>query len=338
MKATKRLFTGFLALVMMLCLSMTAFATGGDGQGTTYSDEATVTITKRYVETNEGTTSPEETFTLRQISSDVTDGEAETAPDLGTITGAYFAEGAAEIGPEGAVANITIELPEYTRVGVYEYTLQEVAGNTAGVTYYGSTIRLVVTVIQGTDGRIRVAAVHTEADGETKSDIFENTYSAGTLNITKTVSGNLGDKEKYFAFEVTLTGESGKTYADAYAVTGGSYAGNPDKISVDGATITVYLKDGETITIANLPYNVSYSVTEVGAGTETEPNGEGYTTTVTGNTGTINAAAQTAAFTNTKTGEVDTGITLDSMPYVLVLACVAIAGVGMIARKRRIHD
>ena len=106
----------------------------------------------------------------------MTNGEATSAPALGTITGAAFAAGAATA--NGATGEITVALPEYTSVGVYEYTLQEVAGTTAGVAYYGKTIKLVVTVVNGTDGNIRVAAVHTESEDEVKSDKFENTYSA----------------------------------------------------------------------------------------------------------------------------------------------------------------
>lgn len=69
--------------------------------------------------------------------------------------------------------------------------------------------------------------------------------------------------------------------------------------------------------------------------TVTETPAAGYTTEKTGDTGKINAVVQTAAFTNTKTGEVDTGVVLNNMPYILVLAVLA-AGVAVyIIRKRR---
>ena len=50
-----------------------------------------------------------------------------------------------------------MNLPEYTSVGVYTYTLKETDNKTAGVTYYSKDIKLVVTVIQGEDGELRVA-------------------------------------------------------------------------------------------------------------------------------------------------------------------------------------
>ena len=300
-------FIAILLTLMLLCLSAGALAQGDTGEPTAPTDMTSVTVTKVYKLVGEGT-SPAETFTLQQEGDGVVkSGEATVAPDLGTITGATFNEGAASA--DGAEANITITLPTYDKVGVYEYTLREVAGSTAGVTYYGSDIRLVVTVINDETGNLRVAAVHTESEG-TKSDEFENTYSAGTLNVTK---------------KVTLTGEEGKTYANSYTVSGGSREGNPSSIKI-GEETTFYLKHGETLSIANLPYDVSYTVTETAE--------EGYTTTKEGDTGTINAASQTAAFTNERTTTVDTGITTDSLPYVLLLGIVALAGAVLFIKRR----
>lgn len=323
MKRVKRLFACLLALTMMLGLSATAFARES---GTTPTDQETVTIKKVYKLVGQGT-SPAETFTLEQIGDGrVTDGEATSAPALGTITGADFAEGAATV--DGITGNITVALPEYTSVGVYEYTLKEVAGTTAGVTYHDNDIKLVVTVVNGGNGKLRIAAVHTESEGD-KKDTFENTYSAGKLNVSKTVKGNLGDKDKYFEFKVTLTGETGKTYGASYAVSGGSNSANLSSIKI-GEETTFLLKDGETISIANLPYGVTYTVTETAV--------DGYTTRKTGDAGTINAADQTAAFTNTKTGKVDTGVYLDNLPYLLVFAGVLAIAAVFVVRRRRFED
>lgn len=318
-KTMKRGFACLLALAMMLCLSITSFAVDS---GT--ADQSSVTVTKVYKLAGEGT-SPAETFTLQQVGDgEVTDGDATSAPALGTITGAQFAVGAATA--DGAEGTITIALPTYDKVGVYEYTLKEIAGSTAGVTYYGDTMKLVVTVTNGTDGLVRTAAIHTEKSGD-KADSFANTYSANTLKVTKTVTGNLGDKSKYFEFTVKLTGEEGKTYADSYAITKATSQDTAATIEVGGEA-TVYLKDGETISIANLPAGVTYTVTETAV--------DGYKTTSTGESGTISAeAASAAAFTNDKSGEIDTGVILSSAPYVVILAVVAAAAVAFVIKKRR---
>lgn len=327
MKKTKKLLACLIAAATMLTMGSTVFAADA---GTTYTDQSTVTIKKAYKLTNEGTTSPAETFTLVQVGDGtVRDSEATSAPALGTITGATFAEQAATV--NGTPGEITVALPTYEHVGIYEYTLKEKEDKqTAGVTYYGNDIKLVVTVIQGENGKLRVAAVHTEAEGE-KSDTFTNTYSAGKLNISKTVKGNLGDQSKYFEFKVTLTGEKGKTYAaSSYAVSGGSNTANPTSIEI-GKETTFLLKHGETISIANLPYGVSYTVTETAA--------DGYTTTKSGDTGSVNADNQTAAFENSRNGEVDTGINLTTLPYILVFAgVIVIAGAAFITRRRKYED
>ena len=319
----KKFVSILLVLVLMMSLSVAAFASEVEVPAKGAVDETTATVVKVYKLIGAGS-SPAETFTLQQVGNGrVTDGDATSAPALGTITGATFAEGAATA--NGATAGITIELPTYTTVGVYEYTLQEVAGTTAGVTYYGNTIKLVVTVIN--DGTIRVAAVHTESQG-TKSDRFENTYSAGTLSITKTVTGNLGDKDKYFDFTVELTGVDGKTYGDSYAVSGGSYANNPTSIKI-GEKTNFKLKNGDTISIANLPYDVLYEVVEA------DYTRDGYTTTKTGDTGTISAATQTVAFTNDKNkSDIDMGVSMDSLPYILMLVVVGAAVVVIATRKK----
>ena len=323
----KKILAMLLAVMMLLSVASVAMA---EGVTDTPTDMSTVTIKKLYKLANANTTSPAETFTLTQVGSgNVTDGEATEAPALGTITGANFVAGAATV--DGTTGEITVALPSYDKVGVYEYMLEEVKPTTptAGVTYYARQIKLVVTVVNSGNGKLRIAAVHTEAVGGNKSDTFVNTYSAGTLKVSKTVTGNLGDKDKYFEFKVTLTGETGKTYGETYTVTGGSNTANPATIKI-GEETTFLLKHDETITIANLPYGVTYTVTETAV--------DGYTTTQTNDNGTISSAEVISTFTNKKDGELDMGVMLDSMPYVLVLAVVGAAVIALIAKKRRAED
>ena len=321
----KRMLAVLLTLILALGACVGALA---EGETTpTLTDHETVTIHKVYKLVGAGT-SPAETFTLRQVGDGrVTDGEAKEAPVLGTITGAAFTEGAATV--DGTTGDITIALPSYERVGVYEYTLQEVAGETAGVTYYGDTIRLVVTVVNDNNGKLRIAAVHTKSEGkEKKNDNFPNTYSAGKLEVSKTVEGNMGDSGKYFEFKVTLMGETGKTYGETYAVSGGSNASNPNNIKI-GEETTFLLKHGDTLSIANLPYGVTYTVTE--------PPVENYTTTKTGDTGEINAAAQTAAFVNTRTAEIDMGVTTVYLTYAMLLGFVTLLGAAMLLKRHALN-
>lgn len=327
----EKLLAGVLSISLAMGVSvMPAFAASGE----TYADMDSVVIKKNYELANEGTFSPAETFSFDIEADNVTDASDDITPEnmpMPTIGTVSYLRG--EAGSTTKTKEIKIDLPEYDSVGVYTYIIHEVEGNSAGVTYYGDAILLRVTVIEQ-DGKLRIAAVHTEdpeSTGEGKKDDFDNLYSAGKLEVHKDVEGIMGNKDKYFKFTVQLTGEEGKTYQDSYAITGGSYDANPDSIEIrpgETTEATFYLKDDDTIHIENLPYGVEYKVSETPVAD--------YVTTETGTEGEVDEAVEQANFTNTKGGTVDAGVVLDSAPYLFTLT--GAAGVGLLLTLRRRHQ
>ena len=327
----EKLLAGVLSISLAMGVSvMPAFAASGE----TYADMDSVVIKKNYELANEGTFSPAETFSFDIEADNVTDASDDITPEnmpMPTIGTVSYRRG--EAGSTTKTKEIKIDLPEYDSVGVYTYIIHEVAGHSAGVTYYGDAILLRVTVIEQ-DGKLRIAAVHTEdpeSTGEGKKDDFDNFYSAGELEVHKDVEGIMGNKDKYFEFTVQLTGEEGKTYQDSYAITGGSYDANPASIKIrpgETTEATFYLKDGDTIHIENLPYGVEYKVSETPVAD--------YVTTETGTEGEVDEAVEQANFTNTKGGTVDAGVVLDSAPYLFTLT--GAAGVGLLLTLRRRHQ
>lgn len=327
----EKLLAGVLSISLAMGVSvMPAFAASGE----TYADMDSVVIKKNYELANEGTFSPAETFSFDIEADNVTDASDDITPEnmpMPTIGTVSYLRG--EAGSANKTKQIEIQLPKYNSVGVYTYIIHEAAGNSAGVTYYDDAILLRVTVIEQ-DGKLRIAAVHTEdpeSTGEGKKDDFDNRYSAGELEVHKDVEGIMGNKEKYFKFTVQLTGEEGKTYQDSYAITGGSYDANPDSIEIrpgETTEATFYLKDDDTIHIENLPYGVEYKVSETPVA--------GYVTTETGTEGEVDEAVEQANFTNTKGGTVDAGVVLDSAPYLFTLT--GAAGVGLLLTLRRRHQ
>ena len=327
----EKLLAGVLSISLAMGVSvMPAFAASGE----TYADMDSVVIKKNYELANEGTFSPAETFSFDIEADNVTDASDDITPEnmpMPTIGTVRYLRG--EAGSTTKTKEIKIDLPKYNSVGVYTYIIHEAAGNSAGVTYYGNAILLRVTVIEQ-DGKLRIAAVHTEdpeSTGEGKKDDFDNLYSAGKLEVHKDVEGIMGNKDKYFEFMVQLTGEEGKTYQDSYAITGGSYDANPDSIEIrpgETTEATFYLKDGDTIRIENLPYGVEYKVSETPVAD--------YATTETGTEGEVDEAVEQANFTNTKGGAVDAGVVLDSAPYLFTLT--GAAGVGLLLTLRRRHQ
>ena len=94
-----------------------------------------------------------------------------------------------------------------------------------------------------------------------------NTYSAGSLTVTKNVTGTAGDQNTAFNFTVKLSDET---------VTGPRGSG----VTFEKGSASFSLKHGEKKTILGLPAGVTYTVTE------TEANQDGYTTTYKVNDGT----------------------------------------------------
>lgn len=327
----EKLLAGVLSISLAMGVNvMPAFAASGE----TYADMDSVVIKKNYELANEGTFSPAETFSFDIEADNVTDASDDITPEnmpMPTIGTVSYLRG--EAGSTTKTKEIKIDLPKYESVGVYTYIIHEAAGGSAGVTYYGDAILLRVTVIEQ-DGKLRIAAVHTEdpeSTGEGKKDDFDNLYSAGELEVHKDVEGIMGNKDKYFEFTVQLTGEEGKTYQDSYAITGGSYDANPTSIEIrpgETTEATFYLKDDDTIHIENLPYGVEYKVSETPVAD--------YVTTETGTEGEVDEAVERANFTNTKGGTVDAGVVLDSAPYLFTLT--GAAGVGLLLTLRRRHQ
>lgn len=345
LNTAKKLTAGALALSMMFAMAVPmAFATD-EKVWTKEDDYKTVDIKKVYTAVNAGTTNPAETFYLKQIGSSVTSGDATTVPPLEKLTGEGETEYVAKIDYANGEATkekpFTIQLPEYTKVGVYEYTLAEVAGDTAGVTYRTDTLKLVVTVINVEGGKIRVAGVHTESTGKEKSDKFDdNKYSAGSLNVKKVVEGNLGDKNKKFDFTVVFTNNTGKEIKSEITATVAGHAVDDFNVAWDANKQYTYdfsLAHDETATFANLPYGVTYTVTEADytgdkGGYQTPTNA--YSEDA-GTHNAIDTASETLTITNTKTGDVDTGVILDNAPYILMLAVVAGGAMTLVIKKRR---
>ena len=137
----------------------------------------------------------------------------------------------------------------------------------------------------------------------------DGNHATGTLTVKKTVTGNEGDKNKYFTFTVTL--KMPEITVDALATPiinatpDTSAAPTPVTETYDGVTFTdgvatFTLKHNESKTIKDIPAGYTYTVTE--------SDNAGYTVAMSGDTGTIEAGKTAiAAFNNYKAGGGDSG-------------------------------
>ena len=168
---------------------------------------------------------------------------------------------------------------------------------------------------------------------------FENTYSAGDLVVTKAIRGSNGDRAHEFNFTITLKGQKGTKVS--YTVDDKPTTGI---IGEDG-TLTIpniKMADNGQFVISNIPYGVTYTISEKTEGyTATAKKGSDTanltaTDTTAEYNDSVDAASTTIAFTNTLGNTViDTGVILDNAPYMLMLAVVAGGAMTLVIKKRR---
>lgn len=347
----KKFFAGVLAAAMMLTVGATAaFATGtttpvaNDGNGT-------FTITKKYSAENANTFAPAETFKLKQTDKSGKQMSVSyngIVPDLKTVTGeATGIVGVVSFENESdseRTANFTIGLPKYDGVGVFTYILEEVSATNAGIKNDGRTFTVTVYATQGDNGIETGVTVHEGTSKGTKVTSIDNKFQAGALTIHKDVKGSMGDKAYQFPFTVTLS--SAKPVTATLRVNGETSTVEFEKASEDAAeytaTVPFKLSNDGNCTISNIPYDVTYTVSEDGEtrGTLTVGSGENavdYTVKYSDNNGSkVEGATATVTVTNTAGNAlIDTGVILDNAPYIALLAIVAIGGVALMLNKRR---
>ena len=325
----KRGFAALLALTLALGMSISAFAIEGT------ADTGTAVAKKDYQVINKDKAfpeSPEETFTFTATAKEVTDatnekGDPLTVADMPslTITVDKYNEGEAGSTNSKKDLRVTPNKP-FPSVGIYTYTVTETVGNTAGVAYSKDPMELKVTVFHDAEtGKIKVAYAF-KVDGTKGADIV-NTYSAGSLYVTKTVTGNLGNKTQKFNFTVTFTAPDNQTvkstikYGDNQTITPADFENEKHT-----ATVRISLADGEQEIFKNVPYGVTYTVVE--------DTYDGYETIYgSDKQGTIEKAQTIVHIQNDKKGEVLTGVILHSAPYVLLLVGVGAAAVAFLILK-----
>lgn len=156
---------------------------------------------------------------------------------------------------------------------------------TADLYYYVHTDdQKIAHIYLGNNGRLRM----------------KPSQKTGILTISKVVSGDADAENTEWSFTVTLKDENGKPLTGSYSYTGGTVEGIEGVTKPDDGTLTLdgkgqatfTLKHGQTITLP-LPVGTVYEVAEQSA--------DGYETTSTGTTGTIQENQNSeAAFTNTQ--------------------------------------
>ena len=178
---------------------------------------------------------------------------------------------------------------------------------------------------------------------------FTNTYSVPNLKsmtIQKKVTGAFGERNKDFTFKVEPKDENGNP------ATGVSHSTLKNGTSLESFT----LKHGESVTLYEIPIGTTITVTEKDAKDydtkatnynvaqnktfvyEVVADENGNAVLVSTDAGATKVANNAITVENNFDGTPDTGVLLDTLPYLILLAVAVAGGVLVVVRKRKHRD
>lgn len=312
------------------------------------------------------------TATAAGTNIDVARSASDRASGLTAATGVQL-----ETGEKYATKAATVDFSgvSFSEPGIYRYVISETANaiNAAkGIMNDNDTDRILDVYVIDTDGTLSVSAyvLHLNDEDVTpagnsattladKTDGFTNECNTRDLEISNSVAGNAGSKDKYFDMIVTMTGinpddqyvvsiaddgDSNTNDGNADATSGaekpgGTIAANankPNPTTVTGAELLAgqhfYLQDGQSVVIRGLPTNASYTLTE---------NNEDYVSSVptgkvnSGVVGDIDTSGKLvlAGFINTRNTTIPTGVFLYAGIGILAIAFAG--GMFVLTRKNK---
>ena len=146
-----------------------------------------------------------------------------------------------------------------------------------------------------------------------------------SVTVTKKVSGNLGEQSKEFTFSAKIVNSDGTTYIPK------------GETEEEGGIFKFTLKHDESITFSDVPIGATITITESDA--------DGYTVFANDNkladgsyTTEIAETEMTINFVNNKDVLIDTGVFLDSIPYIFIIGIVGTIVVIAMVKKNRHHE
>lgn len=332
----KKILSLLLIMTLVLSMGMVSFAAEGttpntDPAGNPFGDQTggdwTSVNFKKAITTigNDGALHPAETFnfTITPVSAENEQGVAITQVPFSPSTfNIPVAVGAGE-------ATATVNLPTFASVGTYVYKVQESLSTTAGMEYDTTEYTFTVIVLNDGQGQLKRLILKNAETGQ-KTDVFNNEYNAGSLVVNKEITGNNANFDETFPVRITLTGADSKLIKSTITVAGNEGTVVQTGNGTNGVVITFDVTNNSNVTIKNIPYGVNYVVEEPATGLK------GYTPTYDGNkTGSIIAASIETKIINDLSRDIATGISLDNIPYIILLAGAAIGIVALLVRRRK---
>ena len=364
-RLTKKILSAVLAGAMVLAMGVSAFA--ADEPATT-TGLAEAKMTKDLKVADGVDIDAVENFTFSFTFNDsksVGYKEGDKVPTISpqTITVSDRTDGEDHAYGSKALSEVFTSADAFPHAGVFAYTVKETTeastttegGVTKSLTVDDSVYTVLLHVTNKQGGGLEFSGVEV-LEGEEKKDPtikegektsgfnFENTYAEvieetedGVLTITKKVEGKYGDKTKKFPVTVTLSIPSTASELDVVLDTSKG-------ASLTGLVATADLADGDEIKFTKLPSGTTFKVEETqdanyagkieGTLITTATFDKGANVSAT-STGPVVEAGQTVTLTNTREDVIPTGVIINNLPYMLMVA-IAVAGVAYMQLKKRI--
>lgn len=328
----KKLISLALALVLILSLSTVAFAAEGD---TTTDNTVEYTPTNSFDFSQIKKTYNSENSVVVNETLKFTSTPSEDNPDGGKANLTVADLAVTSLNP----GTITVTVPSLSLAGEYNWTIRESAGTAAGVNYATDSEIHVVVLVEYDNENAALKIFNTTSyivkpEEGTKVDTFTNTFTSGKFSVAKNVEGNMADRNEKFDITVTLNAPTGKTIDTPIKVGSQVVEASAWENGVYTTTLSLSHADGAT-TFDDIPVGVTYTVVESNHETAGYTYKSGEVTTATKITDSSNDAV---VVINEKNATVDTGITMDSMPYILLLAVACMGLAVLFTRKRMMRE
>ena len=344
MRNKKKIVALLLAGTMVFSMGMNVFAAGEAIPDV--NTQGQVSVTKEF-EMADGLETPNVTFQFTAIS--------ETPDALpATIQNISYAKedhGTLKDGKYVISKDTAIAFKgNWKHAGEYVYTVKETKESAANVTYDESSYTLRVYVVNDGTG-LKVQQITAEGQtGKTDKIVFKNQYTKNdaSLTVEKVTTGAYADKTKKFDFEITFM-KSPMSEQTTFA----GKIGEQSVTCTAGQAQKFQLADKEQLVFQDLPVGTTYVVKELGAADGYTPKVtvvENQITTVTDKTAQEAEALDTlkqgrknnlvgekenkVTFTNTYKDVAITGIVMNNLPFILLIAVAIVAFVSMAVVKR----
>jgi pilin isopeptide linkage protein len=241
----------------------------------------------------------------------------------------------------------------FTKPGVYQYTVKEnaPASDKEYLIYDRTEYTVYLYVGQENNQYVILSAISANSAGAKTPIKFTNNVKTGSLVVSKTVDGTMGDKDKAFNFTIIFNAHEALGTDAILTGTKTSASGASEEFAFEYnqekggyvPTKQLTLSNGEYIRIDGLYRGMVYEVVEdtySGYTCNVERTKDGTTSQSAGTSvrGTIGTGERSnlEAFTNTSEHTTNTGLLLDYVPYLAALLIVIAGAVlALVSRKRR---